>query len=248
MIGAAALIVLVAYVVYGMTGFGSTVLSMPLLAQMLPLTFAVPLMLLLDLTAFALFGARFRHGIRYDEIRWFAAFMLAGMALGLTLLIRVPEQGLLAGLGLFVLAYAAYGLTRRGVPPALARAWCGPIGLVGGALSAMFGTGGVLFAVFNSGRIRDKGELRATNAAMIMASSLVRVVLFGATGLLSQDGLVACALLLAPAVIAGVLIGNRLHASIPAAAVVRVVPAAGDRGRIAAGARGGKLRRARRRL
>lgn len=223
MIGAAALVVLGAYVVYGMTGFGSTVLSMPLLAQMLPLRFAVPLMLLLDLTAFALFGARFRRGIRYDEIRWLAVFMLAGMALGLTLLIRVSEQRLLAGLGLFVLAYAAYGLTRRGVPVVLARTWNGPIGLVGGALSAMFGTGGVLFAIFNSGRIRDKGELRATNAAMIMASSIVRVVLFGAAGLLSQDGLVACALLLAPAVIAGVLIGNRLHASIPAAAVVRVV-------------------------
>ncbi|HUJ87011.1 MAG TPA: sulfite exporter TauE/SafE family protein [Burkholderiales bacterium] len=223
MIGAAALIVLGAYVVYGMTGFGSTVLSMPLLAQMLPLKFAVPLMLLLDLTAFALFGARLRRGIRFDEIGWLAAFMLAGMVLGLTLLIRVSEQRLLAGLGLFVLAYAAYGLTRRGVPPALARAWCGPIGLAGGALSAMFGTGGVLFAIFNSGRIRDKGELRATNAATIMASSLVRVVLFGATGLLSQDGLVACALLLAPAVIAGVLIGNRLHAAVPAAAVVRVV-------------------------
>jgi len=216
-------VVLGAYVVYGMTGFGSTVLSMPLLAQMLPLKFAVPLMLLLDITAFSLFGARFRRGIRYDEVRWLAAFMLAGMVLGLTLLIRVSEQRLLAGLGLFVLAYAAYGLTRRGVAVALARAWCGPIGVVGGALSAMFGTGGVLFAIFNSGRIRDKGELRATNAAMIMASSIVRVVLFGATGLLSQDGLFVCALLLAPAVIAGVWIGNRLHASIPAAAVVRVV-------------------------
>jgi len=222
-IGAAALVVLGAYVVYGMTGFGSTVLSMPLLAQMLPLKFAVPLMLLMDLGAFALFGARFRRGIRYDEIRWLAAFMLAGMAIGLTLLIRVSEQRLLGGLGLFVLAYAAYGLRRRGAPLSLARAWSVPIGLAGGALSAMFGTGGVLFAIFNSGRIRDKGELRATNAAMIMLSSLVRLVLFGATGLLSQDGLIGSALLLAPAMIAGLLIGNRLHAAIPAAAVVRAV-------------------------
>ena len=85
-----------AYVVYGMTGFGSTVLSMPLLAQLLPLKFAVPLMLLLDLGAFALFGARLRRGIRYDEIRWLAAFMLAGIAIGLTLLIRVSEQRLVA--------------------------------------------------------------------------------------------------------------------------------------------------------
>jgi uncharacterized membrane protein YfcA len=215
--------VLGAYVVYGMTGFGSTVLSMPLLAQILPLKFAVPLMLLLDLGAFALFGARFRRGIRYDEIRWLAAFMLAGIAIGLTLLIRVPDRHLLAGLGLFVLAYAAYGLQRRGAPLSLARAWSAPIGLAGGALSAMFGTGGVLFAIFNSARIRDKSELRATNAAMIMASSIVRVVLFGAAGLLSQRGLAVSALALAPAMVAGLLIGNRLHAAIPSVAVVRVV-------------------------
>jgi len=215
--------VLGAYVVYGMTGFGSTVLSMPLLAQILPLKFAVPLMLLLDLGAFALFGARFRTGIRYDEIRWLAAFMLAGIAIGLTLLIRISDRHLLAGLGLFVLAYAAYGLRRRGAPLSLARAWSAPIGLVGGALSAMFGTGGVLFAIFNSGRISDKSELRATNAAMIMASSIVRVVLFGAAGLLSQRGLVVSALVLAPAMVAGLLIGNRLHAAIPSGAVVRVV-------------------------
>jgi len=101
--------------------------------------------------------------------------------------------------------------------------WSAPIGLAGGALSALFGTGGVLFAIYNSGRIHDKAELRATNAAMIMLSSLVRVVLFGATGLLSQDGLITFALLLVPAMLAGFYVGNRLHAAVPAAGVVRAV-------------------------
>ena len=212
-----------AYAVYGMTGFGSTVVAMPLLAQLLPLRFAVPLMMLLDLTAFALFGARFRRRIRYAEAGWLVPFMLAGMALGLTLLIALPEQGLLAALGVFVLAYAVYGLSRRGAPVQLARAWSAPIGLAGGALSVLFGTGGVLYAIYNSGRIRDKAELRATNAATIMLSSVVRAVLFGATGLLSQDGLISLALLLVPALLGGFAIGNRLHAAVPAGAVVRLV-------------------------
>ncbi len=208
---------------YGLTGFGSTVLAMPLLAQVLPLKFAVPLMMLLDFAAFLLVGARFRRGIRYAEAGWLVPFMLAGMAVGLTLLIQVAEQRLLAGLGVFVLGYAAYGLSRGGAPLRLARGWCAPIGLAGGALSALFGTGGVLFAIYNSGRIHDKAELRATNAAMIMLSSLVRVVLFGATGLLSQDGLIIFALLLVPALLAGFHIGNRLHAAVPAARVVGAV-------------------------
>lgn len=219
----AALIVTGAYVIFGLTGFGSTVVAVPLLALALPLKFAVPLMMMLDLAATAILGARFRKGVRVDEVAWLIPFILAGMVLGLTLLIRVAEGSLLLGLGVFVLLYSAYGLTRRGVPISLRRAWSVPAGLVGGALSALFGTGGVIFAMYLTGRIHEKDALRATNASMIMFSALVRVVLFGVTGLLTQDGLLLCAVLLVPAMLLGFYVGNRLHAVIPAANVVRAV-------------------------
>lgn len=212
-----------AYTAFGLTGFGSTVIALPLLAHFFALKFAVPLLMLLDLSAFLLFGAHVRRRIRFDEIAWLAPFMLAGMAAGLALLIQVAEQRLLAALGGFLLLYAGYSLSRRGPPPALARPWCVPIGLVGGTFSALFGTGGVLFALYNAGRIRDKDALRATNAAMIMLSSLVRVVLFGAAGLLTQDGLLGTALVLLPAMAAGSWLGHRLHAAVPAAIVVKAV-------------------------
>ncbi len=219
----AALVVLGAYVIFGLTGFGSTVVGLPLLALMLPLKFAVPLMMLLDLAATLMLGARFRKGIRYDELVWLVPFILLGMALGLTLLIKVDEASLLLGLGIFVLLYAAYGFTRRGAPPALGRIWSAPFGLIGGSLSALFGTGGVLFAIYTAGRIRDKDQLRATNASTIMLSALIRVVLFGVAGLLTQENLLVFALLLVPAMLAGFYVGNRLHAVIPAAGVVRAV-------------------------
>ena len=212
-----------AYTVFGLTGFGSTVLALPVLALVLPLKFAVPMLMLLDLCAFFVMGASFRRRVEFREIAWLVPFMLAGMALGLTLLIRVAEHYLLGVLGVFLLAYAGYGLGRKGKPVALARAWCVPIGFVGGAFSALFGTGGVLFALYNAGRIRDKAALRATNAAMIMLSSVVRLVLFGAAGLLTQDGLLLSAALLLPALFGGLWLGNRLHAAVPAAAVVKAV-------------------------
>lgn len=219
----AGLVVAFAYTAFGLIGFGSTVLALPLLAQLFALKFAVPLLMLLDVAAFLIFGARVRKRIQYAEIGWLVPFILAGMAAGLLLLIEVPEQILIAILGTFLLLYACYSLARRGPPAALSRAWGVPVGLVGGVFSALFGTGGVLFAIYNAGRIRDKEALRATNAAMIMLSSLVRVVLFGAAGLLTQDGLLATALLLLPALLGGVWLGNRLHARVPAAAVVKAV-------------------------
>jgi len=219
----AALIVACAYVIFGLTGFGSTVVAVPLLALVLPLKFAVPLMMLLDLAATLMLGARLRKGIRVDELTWLVPCILVGMLAGLTLLIKVAEASLLLGLGAFVLLYAVYGLTRKGVPVRMGRAWSVPVGFAGGALSALFGTGGVLFAMYFTGRIHDKDQLRATNASMIMFSALVRVVLFGFAGLLTQDDLLACAALLAPAMLAGFFVGNRLHAVIPAARVVSLV-------------------------
>lgn len=219
----AVLVVLGAYIVFGLTGFGSTVIAVPLLALMLPLKFVVPLLMLLDLAATLLLGARLRKGIRYDELTWLVPLILVGMALGLTLLIKVDEAALLFGLGLFILLYAAYGFTRRAAPVPLGRIWSVPFGLIGGALSALFGTGGVLFAIYIAGRITDKDQMRATNASTIMLSALVRVVLFGAAGLLTQEHLLLFSALLVPAMIGGIHVGNRLHAAVAASAVVRVV-------------------------
>lgn len=219
----AALVIAGGYLVFALTGFGSTVLALPLLALFMPLKFAVPLLLLLDLAAGLLLGGYARRGVRFDELAWLAPFMLVGIAIGLLLLIRLPEPPLIATLGGFVLAYAAWGVTRRGARPALARGWSAPIGLAGGAFSALFGTGGVLFAIYTGGRIRDKAQLRATTAAAILFSSIVRLVLFAGTGLLTQDGLLVAAALLFPAMLIGLGAGNRLHAAVSPAVVAHAV-------------------------
>jgi uncharacterized membrane protein YfcA len=219
----AVLITTATYSVFGLTGFGSTVLALPLLAHFLPLKFAVPLLSLLDLAAALALSARARRGVRLDELGRLAPFLLAGIAFGLTLLIKLPEAPLLAGLGVFLLAYAAYSLARSGGPPKLSRAWAAPVGLIGGALSALFGTGGVLVALYIAGRLQDKDELRATAAAAVLLNSVARVLLFGATGLLAQDGLLLSALLMAPSVLVGLFVGQRLHALVAAGGVVRAV-------------------------
>jgi len=222
-LAAAALVVCAAYAVYGLTGFGSTVLSLPILAHLMPLKFAVALLLLLDLAMGIAFNARAHRGIRMDEMAWLVPFALAGMVGGLTLLIQLPERSLITVLGVFVLTYALWGISRRGAAQALSRVWSVPIGLAGGAFSALFGTGGVLFVVYTSGRLRSVTELRATTAAMILFSVSVRALLFLATGLFDQPGLLVSALALAPAALIGLLIGTRLHAKVRAVVVVRAI-------------------------
>ena len=58
LIALAAPVVFTAYVVFGMTGFGAAMVAVPILAQFLPLSFAVPLVVLFDLACTALVGGR----------------------------------------------------------------------------------------------------------------------------------------------------------------------------------------------
>lgn len=220
---AAALIVAITYSIFGLTGAGSTVLALPLLVLVMPLKFTVPLLMLLDLAAALFVSAKGRGRLRWDEFGRLVPFMLVGIALGLTLLINVQETPLLAGLGVFLVAYALYCLMRKGGPVSLSRAWVLPIGLIGGALSALFGTGGVLITLYFSGRLKDKSELRATITAGVLLNSGTRLFAFGATGLLTQEGLLLTALLLLPSTAIGLFAGQRLHAKVDAAAVLRAV-------------------------
>ena len=221
-IAAAALILACTYLIFGLTGFGSTVIALPILAQFIPLKLVVPLLLLLDLAAGVAVSARARRGIRLGEIGTMAPFMLIGIALGATLLLEIPEAPLLAVLGIFLIAYATYGIARRAGPPSLSRAWSAPFGLAGGMLSALFGTGAVLIALYIGARVRDKDELRATTAATVLLNGCIRVVLYGAMGLLTQEGLLKSALLL-PSVFVGLFFGARLHSMVPVGLVVRAV-------------------------
>lgn len=206
-----------------MTGFGSTVVALPLLAHLLPLKFAVAMLLLLDLTASLAVLSRVRHAVRKDELARIVPFLLAGVGFGVTLLVKLPERPLLVTLGVFLLAYAAYCLAGRRSASTLAAGWAAPIGLVGGGFSALFGTGGVLLVVYFAGRLADKAQLRATTAAGILVSTVTRALLFGVTGLLAQEGVLLSALALLPAVVMGLLVGQRLHARVDASQVLRAV-------------------------
>ena len=83
-IASAVLIIVLAYTVFGLTGFGSSITAMPLLAHLFPLRFAVPLMLIFDLSAAMLLGLKNRSAVDRRELLRLVPFMLVGMALGVT--------------------------------------------------------------------------------------------------------------------------------------------------------------------
>jgi uncharacterized protein len=219
----APLVALLGYVVYGLTGFGSTVVAVPLLALFTPLRFAVPLMLLLDLIFGSWAGVRFRKHAQYREIGVLLPCTLIGMIAGVTLLVTLNGRVLLGVLGCCVLVYGVYCLSQPPARTRLGSAWAAPLGIIGGVFAAMFGTGGPVYVIYLSARIHDKSQLRATMATVIFVSGVMRLVVFGVTGLLQQDGLWQAWLMLLPVGVLGFWLGNRLHQVLPSASILRMV-------------------------
>jgi uncharacterized protein len=220
---AAALVVTLGYVVYGLTGFGSSIVAVPLLALFFPLRFAVPMMLVFDLCTGLLLGLQHRRHVSRPEMLLLLPIVAVGMVAGVTLLVRVPERWLLMGLGAFVIAYAAWSLLSRAVPRPISARWALPAGLVGGAFTALYGTGGPVYTIYLARRLPDKAQLRATIGVLIFSTALIRLVLFTGSGFYAQAGLLPLAFALLPCSVIGYLLGARLHAWLSTQRAVQAV-------------------------
>jgi uncharacterized membrane protein YfcA len=214
--GPLAAIMVFAYTVFGITGFGSSLVAMPLLVLVVPLRTAVPLMLVFDLVSGLLLGLKNRRHIDLREGVRLVPFMLAGMAVGVLALVRTPERRLLLVLGLFILGLSAWNLLGRSGPRQLSPRWAAPFGIVGGFFTALFGTGGPFYTIYLTCRVHDKLALRATIGGVLFFSAVSRLVLFTGAGLYGQPGLPLLAATLLPFAMTGLTLGSRLHQRLPA--------------------------------
>lgn len=218
----APLIVFGGYVVFGISGFGSTLISVPLLAHFFPLREVIPTIVLLDCVACLAMGAKLRSGLDRRGIRDLLPFMLVGMALGVALLLRLAPATLLLALGIFIVAYGAQYAVRRGQSMRVPRWSAAPIGLVAGAISSAFSVGGPLYILYLTGRGADADQVRATMPVIFVFTTVVRIVMFAIAGLFLRDVLIAAVALL-PVMALGVWCGHRLHARFTRESVVRVM-------------------------
>jgi uncharacterized membrane protein YfcA len=217
------LIVLAAYCIRGIAGFGSGLIAVPLLAHFLPLTFVVPLILVTDFAASIVLGTHTRQHARWDELKVLLPFGLLGVVAGTTLLLNLPKTPLLIALGLLVLLFGARSLLNIHGTRSVSRLWAAPAGLVGGTVSALFGTGGPPYVIYLNHRLHAKSELRATFSLLFLIEGGVRIVSFLLVGLLLEPSLLFAILAALPLVAAGLWLGNHMHLGISSQTMQRLI-------------------------
>ena len=220
---AAPFIVLLGYTIFGATGFGSSIISVPGLAHFFPLTFTVPLITATDAVASLSTALRYRRLVAWREVLRLLPAMLLGIGCGMTLLLNLPRNPALLALGAFAAGYGCYVIVG---PPSVGRvpAWVAwPVGLFGGVFSSLFGTGGPIYVVFLSARIADKSALRATTSLVVAIAIWIRLALFVAVGIMLDRTLLSMIALLLPVMVLGLWIGNRLHHALSHGGVLRLI-------------------------
>ena len=200
----------VAYVIFALVGFGTTLISAPLLAHVLPLTTVVPALALTDFTAAWTNGTRLSKRIVRKEVFLLAPPLLIGSAFGAWILFTVPLKILMLMLGVFVVLYGINGLRPQRSRAHIAPGWVWWFGTVGGLFSALFGAGGWVLSIYLLRRLDDPHEIRATQTAILMLTSSIRVSLFLIAGRYFNVELLLLVLVLLPAVGLGLYLGHRI--------------------------------------
>jgi len=239
----AGLIIFCGHLVKGVSGFGSALFAVPLLMFILDVKFVTPVFLIFDLTSGAMLVATNWRSIHRRLLLLLLCGLLAGTAIGTWVLLSFSHVLLKRILGVLVTGWAAWTLLARQRPtnPAVAgearrvrrdtrerdramRTLAPLSGFLGGALGAMFSVNGPPIIIYLSHVLEEKQAFRATLYGIFFADACYKLVLFTANGLLTGRVL-RFALLMAPFLVAGTLVGAWLQKYIDQTLFRKVVAA-----------------------
>jgi len=211
--------------VFGLTGFGAALITIPVATHFVTLPFALALFALMDLgNAFRIGFESPRNAVRAEWMR-LVPMIVVGTALGVTLLVNLPRRWGMLGLGAFVLAYALYSLLRPEARATIGRGWAWVAGFAGGLTSALFGAGGPPYAIYLSQRGLSKAQLRATLGFATLTSISLRVAAFVISGILLDRGVWIAALAVLPAAWIGLSLARRVFHRVSRETLLRAVSA-----------------------
>jgi hypothetical protein len=211
-------------VIFGITGFGAALVTVPLATHFVPLPFALALYVLMDLANASRVGFENPKNAVKSEWTRMVPTILVGTVVGLTLLVNLPRAAATFALGVFVFAFAVYSLARH--PDArrmLHSGWAYAAGLAGGITSTLFGAGGPPYVMYLSQRGLSKEQYRATLGLATLTSISIRAVAFLAMGYLLDAKVWLYAAFVVPAGLAGIWAAGHLFRRISREALMRVV-------------------------
>ena len=171
-----ALIMFFAIFTQTVAGFGTALISMPLLIASLGASVAAPLVALVALIAEIVLLIRYRHAINLRTVGSLSVASLIGIPLGIFVLQRADERFVLTLLGIIITGYALYALLNLRLPEIKHPTWAYGFGFVCGVLSGAYNTGGPPIVIYGSCRRWSPQEFRSNLQGYFLLNSITTII------------------------------------------------------------------------
>ena len=218
------LVILLANIIQGITGFAGTILAMPPSLMLVGYSVAKPVLNVLGLLSGIYVFVGHREHVSWKEVKKIVAVMAVSILLGILIkgLFEGKEQLLYKLLGIFVILLSIQGglsLRRKGADEnaesrSAAQAADSPFSYVilvlAGIVHGIFVSGGPLLISYLTKKIKDKVSFRATiSTVWIFLNTLI--MLDDIRAGFWTGGLLITQLITLPFLFAGMYIGSRLY-------------------------------------
>ncbi|MEO8292151.1 MAG: sulfite exporter TauE/SafE family protein [Actinomycetota bacterium] len=203
---AVAAIVGAAGLAQGLSGFGFSLISIPLLALVVPVKAAIVGGAALGIVQSGLIVAREHRHVEWRSAVVLATAALAGMPIGLLVITRVREEPLQVVIAVTVLVFTGLLWRRVGLPTDSLPAEVG-VGFTSGMLSTSTGMSGPPLVIALQARGVPPSAFRATLATVFVCGSTISFLLFWSRGLVTDDSVRVAAAGL-PGLLIGILAGE----------------------------------------
>ena len=164
-------------------GFGEALVSVPLLALVMPVEVAAPLAVLVSITVAGIVVIQDRSHIHLRSAGWLVLATLPGIPLGLLLLKAVAEPIVKGILAAVIIAFSIYSLAHREMRELKhdRPAWL--FGFIAGILGGAYGMNGPPLVIYGSLRRWTPKHFRATLQGYFFPASLIGMGGYGLAGL-----------------------------------------------------------------
>ena len=217
-----ALIYFSAGILQGVSGFGSALLAMPLLALVLDIKVAVTLSLLCGMLINLYMAFHLKHDFDWRKVMPLVIGCVPGIYVGVTLLKRADSAIIKCFLGLMIIAYALYCLTGKGGQRKISPNWGYLAGFATGTIGSAFSAGGPPSIIYTTLTGWTKDEIKATLAALFFCTTALAIAAHYFTGL-TTPRVLHLFLSAALPVLGGVFIGTQLAKRLTTKAYLTIV-------------------------
>jgi uncharacterized membrane protein YfcA len=194
----------------GFTGFGSILLSIPLLALLLDIKTVIPLTALAGLTMTVVLLIQLRSHLDWRKINPFLITAIPGVPVGVFFLKQLDKSIIQWILGVILISYGLYGLFIRPSGKGIGDGWAYVFGFFAGCLGGAVSAASPPVIVYTSLKAWTKDQIKVTLQGFFLISGAVVVFSQAVSGVTTMTVLKLYGVSL-PGLVLGTYVGSLLY-------------------------------------